>query len=107
MEYAISGGGGAEPYPLLYRGRADLYRDTAFPVYHYLTIDVSDHRLHAVMWKVKDLDCGHAHRRSQGPVHIHRACEGGRPQAIIESSYPFVRPRACSGAVPEIQALTC
>ncbi len=56
VEYAISGGGGAEPYPLLYRGRADLYRDTAFPVYHYLTIDVSDHRLHAVMWKVKDPD---------------------------------------------------
>ena len=26
----------------------------AFPVYHYLTLEVRDHRLHAVMWKVKD-----------------------------------------------------
>jgi hypothetical protein len=31
-----------------------LYRDTAFPVYNFLTLDVAAHRLHAVMWKVKD-----------------------------------------------------
>jgi hypothetical protein len=54
VEYVVSGGGGAEPYPLLFRGSADLYRDSAFPVYHYLTLEVRDHRLHAVMWKVKD-----------------------------------------------------
>jgi calcineurin-like phosphoesterase family protein len=56
VEYVISGGGGAEPYPLLFRGSADLYRDTAFPVYHYLTMDYEHGRLHAVMWKVKDPD---------------------------------------------------
>jgi hypothetical protein len=56
VEYVISGGGGAEPYPLLFRGSADLYRDTAFPVYHYLTVEVHDRQLHAVMWKVKDPD---------------------------------------------------
>ena len=56
VEYVITGGGGAEPYPVLLRGDEDLYRDTAFPVYHYLTLDVSAHRLHAVMWKVKDPD---------------------------------------------------
>jgi hypothetical protein len=56
VEYVISGGGGAEPYPLLLRGPADLYRDTAFPVYHYLTLEVGNHSLHAVMWKVKDPD---------------------------------------------------
>jgi hypothetical protein len=56
VEYVVTGGGGAEPYPLLLRGRADLYRDTAFPVYHYLTLDVGAHQLHAVMWKIKDPD---------------------------------------------------
>ena len=56
VEYIITGGGGAEPYPILLRGRSDLYRDTGFPVYHYLTVDVADHKLHAVMWKVKDPD---------------------------------------------------
>jgi len=54
VEYVVSGGGGAEPYPILIRGRSDLYRDTAFPVYHYLTVDVDKGRLHAVMWKVRD-----------------------------------------------------
>lgn len=54
VEYVVSGGGGAEPYPLLVRGRADLYRDPGFPVYHYLTLDIGDHQLHAIMWKVKD-----------------------------------------------------
>jgi len=56
VEYLISGGGGAEPYPLLFRGSADLYRDTAFPVYHYLTLDYAKGKLHGVMWKVKDPD---------------------------------------------------
>jgi acid phosphatase type 7 len=56
VEYVTSGGGGAEPYPLLFRGSADLYRDTAFPVYHYLTLDYRNGALHAVMWKVKDPD---------------------------------------------------
>jgi hypothetical protein len=54
VEYVTSGGGGAEPYPLLFRGREDLYRDTAFPVYHYLTLDYEKGQLHSVMWKVKD-----------------------------------------------------
>jgi hypothetical protein len=54
VEYVITGGGGAEPYPLLLRGPEDLYQDTAFPVYHYLTVDIDKHQLHAVMWKVKD-----------------------------------------------------
>jgi hypothetical protein len=56
VEYLISGGGGAEPYPLLFRGSADLYRDTEFPVYHYLSLDYIKGKLHGVMWKVKDPD---------------------------------------------------
>ncbi len=54
VEYVTSGGGGAEPYPILFRGSADLYRDTGFPVYHYLTLDYKDRKLHAVMYKVAD-----------------------------------------------------
>jgi len=58
VEYVITGGGGAEPYPLFLRGHADLYQDSGFPVYHYLTLEVSNHQLDAVMWKVKDPDAG-------------------------------------------------
>jgi hypothetical protein len=56
VEYVITGGGGAEPYPVLFRGQGDLYRDTGFPVYHYLTLDIANHQLHAVMWKVTNPD---------------------------------------------------
>lgn len=56
VAYVVTGGGGAVPYPVLFRGGGDLYRDTGFPVYHYLAVDVADHTLHAVMWKVKDPD---------------------------------------------------
>lgn len=56
VEYVVTGGGGAEPYPLLFRGSSDLYRDLGFPVYNYLTLDFFDHKMHAVMWKVKNPD---------------------------------------------------
>ncbi len=59
VEYVVTGGGGAEPYPILIRGHSDLYRDTAFPVYHYLTVDVDGGRLHAVMWKIRDPGAAH------------------------------------------------
>jgi acid phosphatase type 7 len=58
VEYVITGGGGAQPYPLFIRGHADLYQDTGFPVYHYLTLEVGDHQVHAVMLKVKDPEAG-------------------------------------------------
>ena len=54
VEYIVTGGGGAVPYPILFRGSHDLYRDTGFPVYNYLTLEVKDHQLHGVMWKVID-----------------------------------------------------
>lgn len=54
VEYVITGGGGAAPYPVLFRGSGDLYQDLGFPVYHYLTVDVVNHQLHATMWKIKD-----------------------------------------------------
>ena len=40
----------------MFRGHADLYQDSGFPVYHYLTLDIDNHQLHAVMWKVKNPD---------------------------------------------------
>ena len=58
VEYVVTGGGGAVPYPVLFRGVHDLYHDPGFPVYHYLTIEVKDHQLKAVMWKVIDPDAG-------------------------------------------------
>jgi hypothetical protein len=54
VEYIVTGGGGAVPYPILFRGSHDLYRDTGFPVYNYVTLEVKDHQLHGVMWKVAD-----------------------------------------------------
>ena len=54
VQYVVTGGGGAEPYPILLRGKSDLYRDTAFPVYNYLTLEVAEHKMHAVMYKVVD-----------------------------------------------------
>jgi hypothetical protein len=56
VEYVVTGGGGAEPYPLFIRGAADLYHDhpRGHPVYHYLTLDVNGRSLHATMWRVKD-----------------------------------------------------
>ena len=69
VEYVTSGGGGAEPYPLLFRGSEDLYRDTAFPVYHYLTLDYRNRKLHAVMWKVKDPDAATLSVEKKGRIH--------------------------------------
>jgi hypothetical protein len=56
VEYIVTGGGGAVPYPILFRGSHDLYRDTGFPVYNYVTLEVKDHQLHGVMWKVINPD---------------------------------------------------
>jgi hypothetical protein len=56
VEYIVTGGGGAQPYPILFRGSHDLYRDSGFPVYHYLTLEVRDNQLTGTMWKVIDPD---------------------------------------------------
>ena len=102
VEYVVTGGGGADPYPVLFRGAGDLYRDTGFPVYHYLVLDVANHKLHAVMWKVKDPDAGTLEVGDEGRVH-HDAgrtrvlrTERARHQAARHSSRDctkIVRPR--------------
>ena len=81
VEYVITGGGGAEPYPLLFRGHADLYQDTGFPVYHYLTLEVSNHEVHAVMWKVKDPDAGTLSVEQKDEFTI-RAAAQANPEAV-------------------------
>ena len=66
VEYVTSGGGGAEPYPLLFRGSADLYRDTAFPVYHYLTLDYRDGQAACGDVEGEGSGRGDAQRREEG-----------------------------------------
>ncbi len=56
VEYIITGGGGAEPYPILLRGEEDLYKEPGFPVYNYVTMDILNGKLTAAMWKVADPD---------------------------------------------------
>lgn len=56
VEYVVTGGGGAVPYPVLIRGKHDLYKDPGYPVYNFLTVEVHDHQLQGVMWKVIDPD---------------------------------------------------
>ena len=51
--YAVSGGGGAKPRPIV-RLPADLYRDSGFPNYHYLRFVEEGDRLEATMIRVAD-----------------------------------------------------
>jgi hypothetical protein len=90
VEYVVTGGGGAVPYPVLFRGAGDLYRDTGFPVYHYLTIDIENHQLHAVMWKVKDPDAPTMEDEIKDEFTI-----AASPVRSSQRQYP-VRPKAHS-----------
>lgn len=84
VEYIVTGGGGAVPYPILYRGANDLYRDSGFPVYHYLTLEVKNHELHAVMWKVIDPDVPEAAMNVEArDSFVVRANPPGNPSARV------------------------
>jgi hypothetical protein len=87
VEYVVTGGGGAKPYPLYLRGRADLYRDSAFPVYHYLTVEVGDHKLHAVMFKVRNPDASTLEVEAKDQFTLTASAEG-----------PAVKPKSKSRA---------
>ena len=91
VEYVVTGGGGAQPYPILFRGRSDLYRDTAFPVYHYLTIDVGNHELHAVMWKVKNTDAAHLSVEAKDQFFL-RAPVSKKPGKAPNPPVPHLQP---------------
>lgn len=53
VQYLVSGGGGAHPYPVE-RGPLDLYRDADFPNYHYVRVTVRADRLDAEMIRLAD-----------------------------------------------------
>jgi hypothetical protein len=56
ITHIISGGGGAAPYPVIVRGPQDQYRDTAFPVFHYVILKIHGKRAEGTMYKIADPD---------------------------------------------------
>jgi hypothetical protein len=53
VTYLVSGGGGAEPYPVE-RTQQDLYQDPGFPNFHYVRFELEDDRLKATMFRLAD-----------------------------------------------------
>lgn len=51
--YLVSGGGGAEPYPVE-RTKQDLYQDTGFPNFHYVRFELEADQLKATMFRLAD-----------------------------------------------------
>lgn len=54
ISYIISGGGGAEPYPVIFHGSQDLFRDRSYPNYHYLVFTLHGDQADVVMRRVID-----------------------------------------------------
>ncbi len=54
ITHLISGGGGANPYPVFVRGPQDQYTDSGFPVFHYIVITVRGKRAEGTMYKIAD-----------------------------------------------------
>jgi hypothetical protein len=54
ITHIISGGGGAQPYPVLVRGPQDLYRDPAFPVFNYVILTIHGKQAEGTMYKIAD-----------------------------------------------------
>ena len=54
ITHIISGGGGAEPYPIFVRGPQDQYRDPAFPVFNYVILTIHGKQAEGTMYKIAD-----------------------------------------------------
>ena len=54
MVYLVSGGGGAQPYPVE-RTPSDLYQDNSFPNFHYVKLVLEGNTLRGTMYRL-DLD---------------------------------------------------
>jgi hypothetical protein len=54
ITHIISGGGGANPYPVFLRGPEDQYKDAGFPVFHYVVIEVNGKHAEGTMYKIAD-----------------------------------------------------
>jgi acid phosphatase type 7 len=52
ISYIVSGGGGALPFHVLFRGPEDLYQDQSFPNYHYLVFLIHGKTADATMYRV-------------------------------------------------------
>jgi hypothetical protein len=55
ITYLVSGGGGAEPYPVE-RTPQDLYQDAGFPNFHYVRFELDGDQLKATMIRLSDPD---------------------------------------------------
>jgi len=55
VTYLVSGGGGAEPYPVE-RTPQDLYQDPGFPNFHYVRFELEGDQLKATMFRLADPD---------------------------------------------------
>ena len=53
VTYLVSGGGGAEPYPVE-RTSQDLYQDPGFPNFHYVKFELEKDQLKATMFRLAD-----------------------------------------------------
>lgn len=53
VDFLVSGGGGARPHPVP-RGEADLYKDSAFPNYHYVKFAFDGKQVNATMVRLAD-----------------------------------------------------
>jgi hypothetical protein len=56
ITHVITGGGGAEPYPVFIRGDQDLYRARTYPNFHYLLITLQGKHADVKMYRVVDPD---------------------------------------------------
>jgi hypothetical protein len=54
ITHIISGGGGAEPYPVFLRGPEDKYRDPGFPVFNYVILTIHGKQAEGTMYKIAD-----------------------------------------------------
>ena len=52
VSYIVSGGGGALPYHVYFRGPEDLYTDRAYPNYHYVVLAIHGKTADATMYRV-------------------------------------------------------
>jgi hypothetical protein len=54
ITHIISGGGGAQPYPVFVRGPEDKYRDPGFPVFNYVILTIHGKQAEGTMYKIAD-----------------------------------------------------
>jgi thiamine biosynthesis protein ThiS len=52
ITYLVSGGGGAIPYRVAFRGPEDKYQDPSFPNYHYVVLEIHGKTADATMYRV-------------------------------------------------------